>query len=372
MSVELSIVMPCLNEAETIESCITKALHFLKENNISGEVVIGDNGSTDGSQKLALALGARVVDVKEKGYGSASRGAIEAAQGKYVITADTDDSHDLENLMPFVKKLREGYDLVMGNRFKGEKIENSMPFLHRYLGNPVLSFIGNLFFKTKINDFHCGLRGINKKAYQTLDLKSTGMEFASEIVVKASMLNLKITEVPTTVFPAGRTRKAHLRTFPDGWRHLRFLLLYSPKWLFLIPGLLLLLIALFATIYLVVKPEDNLIKWLPVSSSLILIGFQFILFYALTKIYATNQNLIPRGKNYNNLFKYFTLEKGLLVGFLMILGGSASLIYCFLAETSSFEVLKLLIPSAIFTALGVQLILFSFFFSILGLVDKKE
>ena len=202
MKTKLSIVMPCLNEIETIELCISKAQQFMRTHNIDGEVVIGDNGSTDGSIEKALAMGAIVVNVKEKGYGNASRGAIEAANGTYIITADTDDSHDLLNLKPFIVKLDEGYELVMGNRFKGEQRKNAMPFLHKYVGNPVLTFIGNLFFKTSIGDFHCGLRGFTKAAYEKMDLNSQGMEFASEIVVKASMLKLNITEVPTTVFEA--------------------------------------------------------------------------------------------------------------------------------------------------------------------------
>lgn len=371
MPIELSIVMPCLNEAETIESCIKKAFDFFEKNNISGEVVIGDNGSTDGSQKLAIKQGAKVVHVDVKGYGSASRGAIDNAIGKYIITADTDDSHDLENLMPFMHMLRSGYQLVIGNRFKGEKLENAMPFLHRYLGNPILTFIGNLFFKTKVGDFHCGLRGFTKEAYNKMELKTNGMEFASEIIVKASFLKLKTTEVPTTVFPSGRTRKAHLRTFPDGWRHLRFLLLYSPKWLFLVPGLIFMVIGLLSTVFIIVNTQNNYFEWLPFTSSLFLISFQFVLFFALTKVYATNHNLIPRGKNYNSLFKYFKLERGLLVGLLMFVIGFTSMLVSFYFYDKIEDILKITIPSSIVLAMGVQLILFSFFFSILGLADNE-
>lgn len=370
MSLELSIIMPCLNEAETIAVCIDKAKKFLADNNIDGEVVIGDNGSIDGSQNIAESLGARVIDIEQKGYGSASRGAIDDALGLYIITADTDDSHDLLNLNLFVNKLREGYDLVMGNRFKGQRQDNAMPFLHRYVGNPILTFIGNLFFKTNIGDFHCGLRGFTREAYDKMNLNTTGMEFASEIVVKASMLNLKIAEVPTTVFPAGRTRKAHLRTFPDGWRHLRFLLLYSPKWLFLFPGIIFMIVGFSSMANIIFNStSDANLKWLTLSSGLFLIGFQFALFYALTKIYATNHGLIPKAKNYNKLFNYFTLERGLLLGFLLALIGIIFSVFELMKEQSLEQSIVVIIPASIGIVLGVQIILFSFFFSILGLTD---
>ncbi|MDO5970926.1 glycosyltransferase family 2 protein [Flavivirga aquimarina] len=370
MSFELSIVMPCLNEAETIAKCIQKAMTFMKNNNINGEVVIGDNGSTDGSQEIAKSLGAKVINIKKKGYGNATRGAIEGACGIYIITADTDDSHDILNLNPFIEKLREGYDLVMGNRFKGETNKKAMPLLHRYVGNPVLTFIGNLFFKTNIGDFHCGLRGFRREAYDNMDLSTTGMEFASEIVVKASMLNLRIIEVPTTVFPAGRSRKAHLRTFPDGWRHLRFLLLYSPKWLFLIPGIFFMLIGICGTLATMVGNETKTLKWVPLFAGLFLISFQFVVFYALTKIYATNHGLIPRKKSYNNLFLYFTLERGLITGLLFILLGFVLYYLGFKEETHIVLTIKTIVPATMVVALGTQLILFSFFFSILGLKEN--
>lgn len=371
MSLELSIVMPCLNEAETIGSCIKKAIIFMQKNSIKGEVVIGDNGSTDGSQEIALKYGAIVINVDVKGYGSASRGAIEASIGRFIITADTDDSHDILNLHQFIEELRLGSDLVMGNRFKGEIDKNAMPFLHRYIGNPVLTYIGNLFFKTKISDFHCGLRGFTREAFNKMNLSTTGMEFASEIIVKASILNLKITEVPTTVFPSGRTRKAHLRTFPDGWRHLRFLLLYSPKWLFLFPGLLFMLLGLFGSISTYFWVDESLFKWLPLFAGLFLISFQFVVFYALTKIYATNHGLIPRKKNYNKLFFYFTLERGLLAGLFFTLIGVLLYYHGFKNDLGIIYMLKSIVPATIIMVLGIQLILFSFFFSILGLKEEK-
>lgn len=370
MEIELSIVMPCLNEAETISICVEKARTFLKENNIAGEIIIGDNGSEDGSQKLAKEAGAIVINVPEKGYGSATRAAIEQAKGKYIITADTDDSHDLLNLMPFLEKLRKRNDLVMGNRFKGERIPEAMSFLHRYIGNPILTGIGNIFFQTKVGDFHCGLRGMTMEAYKRMDLNTTGMEFASEIVVKASLNNLNIAEVPTTVYPAGRSRKPHLRSFPDGWRHLRFLLLYSPRWLFLLPGLFMMLIGLVTSVGLFYGVEESL-KWLPLSIFAIIVGFQFCLFYALTKIYAINHGIVPRPKNYSQLFKILNLENGIIFGVLVFLLGGAGIFYSYFMHEGLVEQLKISLISSTFLALGVQIVLFSFFFSILGLGEKS-
>lgn len=383
MSVELSIVMPCLNEAETLAVCIQKAQTFLANNQIEGEVIIGDNGSTDGSQEIVKNLGAVLVHIENKGYGSASIGAIEKAKGKFIITADTDDSHDILNLMPFLAQLRNGSDLVIGNRFKGDKQKNAMPFLHRYVGNPILTFVGNLFFKTSIGDFHCGLKGFTKEAFYKMKLKTTGMEFASEIVVKASLLKLKITEVPTVVFPAGRSRKPHLKTFPDGWRHLRFLLLYSPGWLFLYPAIFMMIVGLSSSLTFMLKPIFNEgtmfdVHTLMYSSILVLIGFQFMVFYALTKIYAVENGLLPKSNRYDKLFKYLNLEIGLIVGVLLLIIGIV-LSYKGLSiwYTSDFGILqptetfRLIIPAVFTILLGIQVILFSLFFSILGLNSKS-
>ena len=277
------------------------------------------------------------------------------------------------NLEPFVSKLNEGYELVMGNRFKGEQKKDAMPFLHKYIGNPVLTFTGNLFFRTSIGDFHCGLRGFTKTAYEKMDLNSQGMEFASEIVVKASMLKLKITEVPTTVFAAGRTRKPHLRTFPDGWRHLRFLLLYSPKWLFLIPGVLLFFSGTVGLLLLL--NSSSRIEYIRESTiilGVILFSFQFIVFYGLTKIFAVNHGLIPKGVNYSILFQYFNLERGLILGGVLTLFGSVLLYYGFVSDLKIESTLLFIFPAIIAIALGIQVILFSFFFSILGLVEKNK
>ena len=255
---ELTILMPCLNEAETLATCIRKAQTWLDENHVDGEVLIADNGSTDGSQAFATEMGARVVHVSAKGYGSALLGGITAARGKYVIMGDADDSYDFTNLGPFLEKLRAGYEVVMGNRFKGGIKPGAMKALHRYLGNPVLSGAARIMFREKkIGDFHCGLRGFSRDAAMRMDLRTTGMEFASEMVVKASLQKMRIAEVPTTLSPDGRSRPPHLRSWRDGWRHLRFLLLYSPRWLFLYPGALLMLVGSFVGMLLLMRPVDN-------------------------------------------------------------------------------------------------------------------
>lgn len=379
MPVELSIVMPCLNEAETLAICIKKAQTFITSHHIKGEVIIGDNGSTDGSQEIATSHGAIVIHVPEKGYGSALRGGIKAARGTYIIMGDADDSYDFTNLMPYVQKLREGNDLVMGNRFKGGIKKGAMPFLHKYLGNPVLSFIGRLFFESKIGDFHCGLRGFSKSAFEQMDLQTTGMEFASEMIVKASLKKMSIVEVSTILSPDGRSRPPHLNTWPDGWRHLRFLLLYSPSWLFMIPGVLLMSIGLLFSVLLILGPlvigDITLgVHTLLYSCASFLIGFQLILFYGLTKIYTVENELLPKSQKYDRLFKILTLEKGLIIGFLLILGAVIATIYAYLnwksvsfGDITGQSTLRLVIPAVTTLLLGVQTILFSFFFSILGL-----
>ncbi|MCK7591500.1 glycosyltransferase family 2 protein [Subsaxibacter sp. CAU 1640] len=377
--IELSIVMPCLNEAETLEICIQKAQKFLTNHNVEGEIIIADNGSIDGSQLIAEANGAKLIKVFEKGYGSALKGGIEAANGRYIIMADADDSYDFTALKPFLDRLREGNDLVMGNRFKGGIKAGAMPFLHKYLGNPVLSFLGRLFFRIDIGDFHCGLRGFSKEAYQQMNLKTTGMEFASEMIVKSKLKNLKITEVPTTLSPDGRSRKPHLKTWSDGWRHLRFLLLYAPNWLFLYPAIVMMLFGLSISGVLIMQPIhiNGLIfdiHTLLYSSSLFFIGFQFIVFYGLTKIYAVENDLLPMSDRYSRLFRLINLEKGLIVGgIILILGLILSFYSLNIWKESEFgnlqptEVFRVIIPSVFTILIGIQIILFSFFFSILGL-----
>jgi|26BtaG_2_1085354.scaffolds.fasta_scaffold00119_6 glycosyltransferase involved in cell wall biosynthesis len=379
MTIELTIVMPCLNEAETLADCIQKAQRFLKSNDVTGEIIIADNGSTDGSQQIAELHGARLVNIPKKGYGNALKGGIEVASGTYIIMGDADDSYDFENLMPYVIKLREGHDLVMGNRFKGGIKPGAMPFLHKYLGNPVLSFLGRLFYRIKIGDFHCGLRGFSKEAYHKMDLRTTGMEFASEMIVKSKLNDLKIVEVPTVLHPDGRSRRPHLKTWSDGWRHLRFLMLYSPHWLFLIPSIVMMCIGLVISILLISQPvmvEGIIfdIHTLMYSSGMVLIGFQLLVFYALTKIFAVENGLLPKSDRYNRLFKYINLEKGLIIGVIFLIVGFIlsckglsiwkSTDYGMLQPTDTFRVI---IPAVFTILLGVQVILFSLFFSILGL-----
>src|ERR1017187_9439324 len=253
-AVEVTVLMPCLDEAETVATCVDKAVAFLVDHDIDGEVVVADNGSTDGSQQAAEAAGARVVSIPERGYGSALLGGIRAARGKYVIMGDADDSYDFTALMPFLDRLRAGADLVMGNRFQGGIAPGAMPALHRYLGNPVLSFTGRLFFRSKIGDFHCGLRGFRRDSVLALGLQASGMEFASEMVVKATLAGQRVEEVPTTLSPDGRSRPPHLRSWRDGWRHLRFLLLFSPRWLFLIPGAALFALGLVIGVAVTLAP----------------------------------------------------------------------------------------------------------------------
>lgn len=371
--------MPCLNEAETLAICISKAQSFLDKNKVNGEIIIADNGSTDGSIDIARSHNARVIPVQQKGYGSALKAGIDAANGTYVIMGDADDSYDFKNLMPYLTELRKGKDLVMGNRFKGGIEKDAMPFLHKYLGNPVLSFIGRLFFKININDFHCGLRGFSKVAYNKMDLKTSGMEFASEMVVKSKLNNLSITEVPTKLHKDGRTRAPHLKTWSDGWRHLRFLMLYAPNWLFLYPGILLALVGLVMSIVLVINPLEFSrftldVHTLLYSSAFLLVGFQFIIFYGLTKIFAVENELLPKSNRYNKLFRFINLEKGLIFGFVLLIIGLI-LSYKGLAswQATQFGVLdtsttlRIIIPAITALQLGIQTILFSFFFSVLGL-----
>lgn len=381
--IELSIVMPCLNEAETLAICITKANNWLKNNDVKGEVVIGDNGSTDGSQKIATDLGARVINVPTKGYGSALMGAIEASYGKYVIMGDSDDSYDFGNLTLFVQELRNGYDLVMGNRFRGGVAKGAMPFLHRYLGNPVLSFIGRLFFGSKARDFHCGLRGFRQDIVSVLNLRTTGMEFASEMVVKATIFNLKITEVATTLSPDGRSRPPHLRTWRDGWRHLRFLLIYSPRWLFLIPGVFLMLFGFILSVLIIQKPFNiigniNLdTNTLLYSGAFMIVGFQAFIFGIFTRAYAVQAGFLPQNDQLIKWLDIVSLEKGLIAGLIIFFAGIFGTFHSLtlwnevhFGRLDYPSILRIVIPSVVAIILGLQTILSSFFISVLN-VNKK-
>ncbi len=378
-NVELSIVMPCLNEAETLGVCIRKAQGFLREHRISGEIVVADNGSTDGSQGIAERLGARVVAVPTRGYGAALLGGIVQARGRYVIMSDADDSYDLAGLMPFVEKLREGCELVMGNRFRGGIRPGAMPPLHRYLGNPVLSATGRLFFHSPCGDLHCGLRGFDRQAILDLDLRTTGMEFASEMVVKATLHGLRATEVPTTLSPDGRSRPPHLRSWRDGWRHLRFMLLFSPRWLFLYPGAILMLVGFAVGVWLLPGPRrlggavfD--VHTLLYAAVAIILGFQAISFALFTKIFAISEGLLPEDPRLSKLFRYVTLETGLLVGAALLALGVVGSIYGIdLWKVRAFgpldpsRTLRVVIPAATALTVGAQTVFASFFLSVLGL-----
>ncbi len=371
--------MPCLNEARTVGICVSKALQFLREQGISGEVVVADNGSTDGSQEIAARAGARVISVKEKGYGNAIRGGVAASRGKYIIMGDSDDSYDFLNLGPFLEKLREGYDLVMGNRFKGFIAPGAMPASHRYFGNPVLTAIGRILFRSPCGDFHCGLRGFSREAYEKMDLYTEGMEFASEIVVKASLLGMRIAEVPTTLVPDGRGRPSHLRSWRDGWRHLRFLLLYSPRWLFLLPGLVMvigggllgaLLMGSSLTFGDVVSDLGALVG---LSMSTVL-GFELILMGLFAKVLGVRERLFPKDDKTERFLQRAKMEIGLLVGLgIFLLGlailGSEVIMGEELVASDNFhwERLKGTIASFTLIAIGVQVVSHSFLFGLMGL-----
>ncbi len=378
-ALELTIVMPCLNEAETLATCIRKAQRSLNELKIIGEIVVADNGSTDGSQEIARQTGTRVILVEDKGYGNALMAGIAAARGTYVIMGDADDSYDFSALGPFIEKLREGYDLVMGNRFLGGINRGAMPPLHRYLGNPVLTTIGRLFFHSPCGDFHCGLRGFRKAAIMQLDLRTTGMEFASEMVVKATLRKMRIAEVPTVLSPAGRSRPPHLHSWRDGWRHLRFLLLYSPRWLFLYPGQLLMLLGLLIGAWLLPGPKmvggiTFDVHTLLYAALAVIIGFQAIVFAIFTKVFAISEGLLPQDPRLNAVMEYITLEVGLIVGIVLVLLGLAGSIYAVgywdvhsFGNLNPSRTLRIVIPAVTFLTLGCQILLSSFFLSILGL-----
>jgi glycosyltransferase involved in cell wall biosynthesis len=381
---EVSIVMPCLNEAATLPACITQIQTMFAEHGVSGEIVVADNGSTDGSREIAARMGARVVPVSKRGYGNAIIGGIEAAAGKFIIMGDSDCSYDFGHVPRFLAQLRAGCDLVMGNRFRGGIKPGAMPPLHKYLGNPVLTGIGRLFFNAPCGDFHCGLRGFSKDAYRRMGLRTTGMEFASEMVVKAALFKMRIAEVPTTLSPDGRNRPPHLRSWHDGWRHLRFLLLYSPRWLFLVPGLLLMTIGLVVGLLLMPGPRviggvrfD--VQTLLYAAGAVLLGFQSVAFAFLTKVFAISEGLLPEDRNLNRLFRYITLESGLLAGFgLIVVGIVASLVAVETWSAEQFGLLdpelslRLVIPGVLSLILGSQVVLSSFFLSVLGLPRRDR
>jgi glycosyltransferase involved in cell wall biosynthesis len=375
---ELTILMPCLNEAETLERCIRKARSYLIRSGIYGEVVIADNGSTDGSQGIAEAAGARVVPIGERGYGSALRGGIRAARGRYVVMGDSDDSYDFSQLDGFVAKLREGYELVMGNRFKGGILPGAMPPLHRYLGNPVLTTIGRIFFKSPCGDFHCGLRGFDRSAILSLGLQAPGMEFASEMVVKATIRGLRIAEVPTTLSPDGRSRPPHLKSWRDGWRHLRFLLLFSPRWLFLYPGFGLFVAGVLAMAWLLPSSRQVAgvtldIHTLFYASLAVVVGFHSMLFWLFAHLYGMREGLVPPDDpRFNRLMQWMTLEYGLIAGAVLLLAGLALGVLALSAwgnaafgNLSPEATMRLVIPSGTAILLAFQIAYGAFFVSVL-------
>jgi hypothetical protein len=376
--------MPCLNEAETIGTCVGKAMGFLQARDIVGEVLVADNGSTDGSQEIAESLGARVVAVPERGYGAALMGGIVQARGRYIIMGDADDSYDFTNLMPYVEQLRDGADLVMGNRFRGGIEPGAMPPLHRYFGNPVLTAIGRAFFKTPSRDFHCGLRGFARSSVLQMDLRTTGMEFASELVVKASLLGMRVTEVPTVLSRDGRSHPPHLRSWRDGWRHLRFLLMYSPRWLFLYPGIAVVLVSVGVILWLLpgtrrIGPVAIDVHTMVYSALAIVVGFQAVVFAVFTKVFATLEGLLPPDPQLDRVFRYVTLEVGVTVGGIITLLGMAGTLYAVsLWSGRSFgpmepvTLLRVVVPSGVCLTLGYQIVMSSFFLSILGLKRRRE
>jgi glycosyltransferase involved in cell wall biosynthesis len=363
MAADLTILMPCLSEVATIATCVAKARAFLRRSGIPGEVLVADNGSTDGSQLAAERAGARVVHVDRRGYGAALAGGIAAARGRYVIMGDADDSYDFARLEAFVEKLREGYPLVMGNRFRGGIEPGAMPRLHRYLGNPLLSFIGRLFFRARVGDFHCGLRGFDREAMLGLGLRTRGMEFASEMVVKAALAGWRIAEVPTRLHRDGRGRASHLRSWRDGWRHLRFLLIFSPRWLFLYPGCALLAagITIHSMLY---------------ASAGALLGMQLCLFSLFARVSAQAAGLLPRRPALDRLLRLLTLERGLLAGVVTALCGllwSASAFWQWreagFGALDPRVVMRDTIPAATLMVAGMEVMLASFLLSVLKWKD---
>lgn len=383
-ALELTILMPCLNEAETLGACIEDAQAFLIRSGIAGEVLIADNGSTDGSQAIARARMARVVDVERRGYGAALAGGIAAARGRFVIMGDADRSYDFTALEPFVSTLRNGADIVVGNRFKGGIAEGAMPWLHRYLGNPVLSFTGRLFFGVPAGDFHCGLRGFSREAVLGLDLRTTGMEYASEMLVVAALNKLKIAEVPTTLKPDGRSRPPHLRTWRDGWRHLRFLLIYSPRWLFFYPGLLMLAAGLLMTVLLLPGPlalgrgVTLDVHTLIAANVLVVLGLQSIIFGVVARRFAEASGQIPKSVRFGSMMRAATLERVFVLGVLVIAAGLTGAAWAFGRWSGSGfgaleyqATMRLFVPSTTAIVCGFQITSCAFLLGIAGMAGVK-
>ncbi len=383
MDIVLTIVIPCLNEEATLRKCIEKANLAINDLKLSGEVLIADNGSTDGSVTIARDLGARVIHVEKKGYGAALKAGIEAAKGKYIIMGDADDSYDFTNIAPFVDKLEDGYDLVMGDRFSGGIEPGAMSFSHQYIGNPILSGIGRLFFGTKIRDFHCGMRGFRKDSIMSLGLCTTGMEFASEMVVKSVLFDLKVAEVPIKLYPDGRNRPPHLRSIPDGWRHLKFLLIYSPKWLFFYPGLLMTLVGLVGMLLLSVltiqigKVQFE-ITTMFYCSIMLLTGFQAVMFSLFTNIYGRRIGQLPTKSELADKLELFMSKYSLFLSAILILIGMVGIVMTLViwskvgfGELRDSSVHRIAVLFGTIFVLGIQLFFSGFFINVLYMGDEK-
>jgi len=378
---ELTILMPCLNEAETVAVCVRKARAFLERTGIDGEIVVADNGSSDGSPQLARDAGARVVGISRKGYGCALLGGMEAARGRYVIMADADDSYDFSQLDALVDGLRSGNTMVIGHRFRGGIRPGAMPLLHRYLGNPVLSFVGRLFFSSRIGDFHCGLRGVERAAALRLGLRAPGMEFASEMIVKATLAGWRIAEVPTILSAAGRSRAPHLRSWHDGWRHLRFLLMMSPRWLMLYPGACLIAAGAVAEAVILRGPivVDGVgfdIHTMLYAAGATVLGVQLVLFSLVARTIGVLKDLLPLTPPLARFLRIFTLERGIALGMSLALAGFALATYSVmswaqtrLAALDPVTMMRVAIPSVTLMLAGAEIVFASF---LLGFIDVRE
>jgi glycosyltransferase involved in cell wall biosynthesis len=379
---ELSILMPCLNEAETIGRCVDRARESIARLDLCAEILVADNGSTDGSQQIAVAHGAKVVIVDEPGYGAAIRGGVAASSGRYIIMGDADESYDFGEIPPILARLRVGDDLVMGNRFAGGIEKGAMPWSHRWIGNPILSLAGRIFFASSVRDFHCGLRGFSVDAFRRMRLNTTGMEFASEIVVKASLASMKVSEVPISLHKDGRSRPPHLRTWRDGWRHLRFLLLFCPRWLFVIPGLALVLSGSCMTLWLLggtryVGSVGLDIHTMLVTGVFAMIGYELVLFGAFIKVFGMREGFLPADRRIESFFRVATLERGLLAGAILTLTGSALVLIAVVSwgrggygALDTQASMRPLIVAVLLIASGVQTIFASFVMSMLGIREN--
>lgn len=376
--IEVSVVIPCLNEANSIGICVSKAISAFHATGLRGEVVVADNGSTDGSIEIAEQLGARVVRVEARGYGSALRAGIMAAHGAFIVMGDADDSYDFSEIPRFVEKWRQGNEVVMGNRFRGEIKPGAMPWHHKYLGNPLLSSLLNLFFRAGMGDSHCGMRGFTRAVYERMDLRSTGMEFASEFVIKAAQLGAKMAEIPITLWPDKRGRPPHLRSFRDGWRHLRFMLLYAPNWLFLLPGAAFMLLGLVLVFWLLpgpraLTPQITLdLHTMIFGVIFTLLGAQILSIGAFAKVFSYAERFDRRGTvSLKRVLKRVTLESGLLLGGALFLAGLAGCAWITWEWVASgfgpLAQLRQVLFWAMWLFLGLQIIFASFFLSMLGI-----